>query len=141
MSTRKAQLFCDLEHKKKYKLLAKVKFTSEPRVALKGTRPGEAQKGRGTLAGLASAGRPCECPEGFADAADADADNYFDILSLSPMLLHACVGLGAALSRSPSLLTSLLTSISALTAQNRPIPWVHVPPSTQAPFATPGCAC
>ena len=52
------------------------------------------------------------------------------------MLLHACVGLAAALSRSPSLLTSLLTSISALTAQNRPIPWVHVPPSTQAPLAS-----
>ena len=32
-STRKAQLFCDLEHKEKHKLHAKVKFTSEPTIA------------------------------------------------------------------------------------------------------------
>ena len=55
-----------------------------------------------------------------------------------PMLLNACLGSGAVLSRSPSPLTSLLTSISALITQSRPIPWstsLHPPLHPSPPLA------
>ena len=101
-STRKAQLFRDLEHKENHKLREKVQFTSTQEFLSKMIKRyqawGEALGDQKALTGLGSA-RTLACSRG-------------------------CSGCTQSLS-----LSSYLP------------PYLHVPPSTQAPLATPGCTC